>query len=546
VKFGETPLGEAVGAVLAHSVRLADRILKKGHVLGAADVAALATAGHATVIAARLEAGDVGENVAADQVAQTLGGANVTVGRAFTGRANLYAERAGLCVVDRAGVDRFNRVDETITLATLMPDSLVTAKEMVATVKIIPFAVARMAVEACSRAAGAAGALVSVVPFRPHRVALLQTRLPGMKESILDKTVETTRLRLEALGSTLLGEHRTGHREAELAPAITQALAGGAELVLIAGASAIVDRRDVIPAAIVACGGAIEHFGMPVDPGNLMLMARVGAVPVLGLPVCARSPRVNGFDWVLRRVPAGLPVDAAALSRMGVGGLLTEIPERPLPRAQATADAPAAPHRPRIAALVLAAGRSQRMGTMNKLLIVIDGAPMVRHVVAAAQAAKLAPIIVVTGHERERIEAALAGLALRFVHNPAYADGLSTSLQAGLAALPDESDGVLVGLGDMPRIGAGDIERLVAAFNPVEGRGIIVPTWRGKRGNPVLWAKRYFPEMCTVAGDVGARHLIGAYPEAVVEVEMASDAVLTDIDTPQALARLAAVAKVEV
>jgi len=552
VKFGETPVEEAVGAILAHSLKLADRTLRKGRILDAADVAALRAAGRSQVIAARLEPDDVAENAAADEVARPLAGANVKVGRAFTGRANLYAEIAGLCAVDRGGVDRFNLVDETITLATLPPDAIVSAKEMVATIKIIPFAVRRAAVDACARAAAESGPLVRIAPFRSLRVALLQTRLPGLKESVLDKTVATTRTRLAALGSTLVAERRTGHREGELGPEIARMLAEGAELVLVAGASAIVDRRDVIPAAIVACGGVIDHFGMPVDPGNLMLMSRIGAVPVLGLPGCARSARVNGFDWVLRRVLAGLPVDAAALSRMGVGGLLGEIPERPLPRAQATAEAvPQAraqpgPRQPRIAGLILAAGQSRRMGTLNKLLITVDGKPMVRHVVEAVAASGLAPILVVTGHEHERVEAVLSGLPVRFVHNPGYAEGLSTSLKSGLSALPETADGALVCLGDMPRVVAADIERLIDAFNPLEGRAIIVPTRQGKRGNPVLWAKRFFPEMQEIAGDVGARHLIGAYPESVAEVEMAGDGVLTDIDTPQALARLAATAKVEV
>lgn len=550
MKFGDTPLDEALDAILAHSIKLADRTLKKGRILTESDIAALRAAGHAQIVAARLEPGDVAENTAADEVAPLLAGANISLKRAFTGRSNFYAESSGLCLVDRAGVDRFNLVDETITLATLPPDSIVTAKEMVATVKIIPFAVRRASVDACRKAAVEGGPLVRIAPFHPFRVALIQTRLPGLKDSVLDKTVETTRARLAAYGSTLTGERRTDHHERALAPAIDAALKEGVDMVLVAGASAIVDRRDVIPAAVTALDGVIEHFGMPVDPGNLLLMGRVGERPVLGLPGCARSPRVNGFDWVLRRVLAREPVDAAALGRMGVGGLLTEIPDRPLPRAQASAEASAEtappPRRQRLAALVLAAGQSRRMGTINKLLIAVDGKTMVRRAVEAVAAAGLDPIILVTGHERERVEAALAGLPVRFVHNPAYADGLSTSLKCGIAALPAETDGALVCLGDMPRVVAEDIERLVAAFSPVEGRSIILPTWHGKRGNPVLWAKRFFQDMTTVAGDVGARHLIGAYPEAVAEVEMASDAVLTDIDTPQALARLAATAKVEV
>lgn len=185
------------------------------------------------------------------------------------------------------------------------------------------------------------------------------------------------------------------------------------------------------------------------------------------------------------------------------------------------------------------------MGALNKLLIVIDGKPMVRHTVEAVLAAQLAPVVVVTGHQHEQVEGALQGLPLNFVFNSEYASGLSTSLKRGLAAVPAECDGALVALGDMPRVSATDIEQLVNAFNPVEGRSIIVPTRHGKRGNPVLWGRQFFSEMSDISGDVGARHLIGAYPEAVAEVEMESDGVLTDIDTPQALARLTASSKIE-
>jgi len=282
---------------------------------------------------------------------------------------------------------------------------------------------------------------------------------------------------------------------------------------------------------------------MPVDPGNLMLMGRLGPVPVLGLPGCARSPKVNGFDWVLQRLLADLPVGPRELMSMGAGGLLADIPSRPLPRALATREAsaqPTAPRAPRIAALVLAAGQSRRMGTLNKLLIEIDGVPMVRRVTEMLRQSKAGPIVVVTGHEHEKVTAALEGLPITLGHNPDFAQGLSTSLKTGIAALGPEIDGALVCLGDMPRVSSVDVDRLIGAFNPLEGRGIVVPTRNGKRGNPVLWSKRFFTEMSQVGGDVGARHLIGAYPEMVAEVEMADDGVLTDIDTPQALAKLAA------
>jgi molybdenum cofactor cytidylyltransferase len=157
----------------------------------------------------------------------------------------------------------------------------------------------------------------------------------------------------------------------------------------------------------------------------------------------------------------------------------------------------------------------------------------------------LAPVLVVTGHQRDKVEEALQGLPVTYVFNNEFASGLASSLKRGLSALPTDYDGVLVALGDMPLVTAAEIGRLINAFNPLEGRGIIVPTRRGKRGNPVLWARRYTAEMKDLGGDVGARHLIGAYPESVAEVEMEGDGVLTDIDTPQALARLAATSKIE-
>jgi molybdenum cofactor cytidylyltransferase len=313
----------------------------------------------------------------------------------------------------------------------------------------------------------------------------------------------------------------------------------GLDILLVHGASAILDRRDVIPAAIIAAGGGIDHFGMPVDPGNLLLLGHVGERAVLGLPGCARAPKVNGFDWVLERLVAGLPVGSGEIMRMGSGGLLAEIPSRPLPRAGAIQTAErkseAKPQGPRIGALLLAAGQSRRMGGPNKLLAEIDGAPMVTRVAQRLLASRARPIIAVLGNQADAVDSALGKLPVERVRNPEFAAGLSTSLKRGIAALPPDLDGVIICLGDMPLISGRHLDRLVAAFNPLEGRAIIVPTRRAKRGNPVLWSKRFFAEMAELAGDVGAKHLIGEHAEFVAEVEMDNDAVLVDIDTPEAL-----------
>jgi molybdenum cofactor cytidylyltransferase len=229
--------------------------------------------------------------------------------------------------------------------------------------------------------------------------------------------------------------------------------------------------------------------------------------------------------------------------RMGAGGLLAEIPSRPLPRAEAS-PAPDAgpavkkrPPGPRIAALLLAAGRSQRMGS-NKLLAEIDGRPMVARTAQRLLSSRARPIIAVLGNQADEVDAALGRLPVERVRNPAFAEGLSTSLKRGTAALPPDTEGVIVCLGDMPLVAGRDLDRLIAAFNPLEGRAIIVPTRHGKRGNPVLWASRFLPEMAELAGDVGAKHLIGEHADLVCEVEMDSDGVLVDVDTPDALAAL--------
>ena len=269
---------------------------------------------------------------------------------------------------------------------------------------------------------------------------------------------------------------------------------------------------------------------MPVDPGNLLLVAEANGRPVLGAPGCARSPKENGFDWVLMRLLAGLPIRRSDITGLGVGGLLMEIVTRPQPRAE-----PAPEAGRKVAGLVLAAGRSTRMGGPNKLLEEINGRPLVRIATEQVLASRARPVIVVTGHQRERVERALAGLPVTFVHNPDFAEGLSTSLKAGIAAVPAEADGAIVCLGDMPQVSATLIDRLIAAFEPERGALVVIPTIEGKRGNPVLWSRRFFPDLLAVEGDVGARHLIGGYAEAVAEVPVEDAAALTDVDTPEAL-----------
>jgi len=327
-----------------------------------------------------------------------------------------------------------------------------------------------------------------------------------------------------------MAERRVPHEEAALKAAMKELLGFGAELVIVFGASAIADRRDVIPAALSGIGGAIEHFGMPVDPGNLLLIGKAGEVPVLGAPGCARSPVENGFDWVLMRLLAGLKVTRAELTGMGVGGLLMEIVTRPQPREGRETDG-----NRHVSAVVLAAGRSTRMGGPNKLLAELNGKKLVRIVTEQALASKARDVIVVTGHQAELVEKALEGLKVTFIRNPDFAGGLASSVKAGISAVPAHADAAVICLGDMPMISAGLIDHLIEAFAPDRGNLIAVPVSDGRRGNPVLWSRRFFNELMTLDGDIGARHLIARHNEAVAEVPVEGNGAFLDIDTPQAL-----------
>jgi len=524
MKFGPVPTEDAVGAVLAHTLRAGGSVFKKGRVLDDAAVADLRAAGYPTVTVARLEPGDVGEDEAAARVAAAIAGPGVHPVEAFTGRCNLVADVRGVVQIDERRVSDLNRIHESLTVATVPPYALVEGGALVATVKVIPFA----AREEVVGAGAAIGPLVSLAPLERRRAGVVLTRLPQLSEKMLDGPSQSLRARMLALGGEVAREIRCAHDEQAVAAAIVELAAAGCSPILLLGASAVTDRGDVLPAAIVRSGGEVEHLGMPVDPGNLLVLGRRGKVPVVGVPGCARSPKPSGFDWVLRRLVAGLTVTGEDVSAMGVGGLLDEVALRGQPRAGKAAHA-----QPVVAALVLAAGSSRRMGE-NKLLLEVEGTPMVVRAVDAARGSRAKRVVVVTGHDADAVRAALAGRAVELVHNPEHQEGMASSLRTGVAAL-GAVDGAVICLGDMPWVRAADLDALIAAFDPTAGREICIAEHQGKRGNPVLWGARYFPEILRLTGDRGAKALLEEHAAAVVGVDVGHPGVLVDVDTREAL-----------
>lgn len=325
MKFGPVAVAEAEGAILAHSLRVGGARLRKGQTLKPADLARLHEAGLTEVTVARLDPGDMHEDDAALALATALqgGGRDIAFTAPFTGRVNLIAESPGVAVLDVGRINAANAVDPMVTIATVAPFHQVHPGGMLATVKIISYAVDGKAVRAAADAA--VGAVRLARPIH-DTASLIMTRIPGGSPEKGATAIET---RLKALGMDLLETRTVAHEEDTLARAIA---AARGDIVLILTGSATSDPADTAPVALGRAGGRVERFGMPVDPGNLLFLGDLAGKPVIGLPGSARSPVLHGADWVLGRVACGIPVTSADIAAMGVGGLLKEIPTRPQPR----------------------------------------------------------------------------------------------------------------------------------------------------------------------------------------------------------------------
>lgn len=332
MKFGMIPAGEAAGCILAHSVRAGGTLLKKGLRLSPADIAVLQAGGVGGVMAARLGPDDVAENEAAGLIAAMVAGPGTSRVAPFTGRCNINAAAHGVLSIDRDLLIKLNSIDEGLTVATLHPYETVTPDQMIATVKIIPYALPGAVLDQAERLLARSQPLLSINRFGQRSAGLIVTTTPDMKSTLIGKRTDAIARRLQALGSQVGATEITAHAVDAVHVALEQQAAAGLNPLLIFGASAIVDRGDVIPAAIVRAGGVVRHLGMPVDPGNLLLLGSLGTARVIGVPSCASSPKLNGFDWVLARVLAGLDVSHSDFAAMAPGGLLNEIPTRPQPR----------------------------------------------------------------------------------------------------------------------------------------------------------------------------------------------------------------------
>ena len=335
MKFGPVPLEQAAGKTLGHNIAGLDgrRALRKGKPLTPDDLALLKQLGRTTVYVAELETGDLDEDAAARRVAEVVMGSGLRLSGPASGRVNLLALAAGVLRVDALRLMQINQF-EGVTLATLANHSAVRARQIVATVKIIPFALSQAVIHAVEDLA-AGRSLLRVDELSSQPVSLIFSGSFSIRDKIA-ADFAPLRERVEALGSHIVSsdyvslEDEAG--EALLAEALTRQRAAGARLIILAGETAIMDRYDIVPRAVERAGGCIASVGAPVDPGNLLMIAYLDDVPVLGTPGCARSRKINVIDWVLPRLLVGDRLTRADIVSLGHGGLLEDVPERPMPR----------------------------------------------------------------------------------------------------------------------------------------------------------------------------------------------------------------------
>jgi len=533
MKLAPFDIADCEGLVLAHRHSASGVTIAKGTLLDETHIQQLVSAGIDRLICAKPDLGDLHEDVAAARLAEVLTPSELTRDKAATGRVNIRVQRRGIVRYDRNLIRRLNEVDEAITFALVQHNQLLAEGQMAATLKIIPFFVAEKSVCAIEDLLGAAHGF-SFHPLQPKSAALIQTKLGVQKDRLFTATENVTRARLDQLGCSLIDSRICAHDRVVVAAEI--AACDNADIILLCGGSAIADRQDELPQSVVLAGGEIDHFGMPVDPGNLLMLGHLGNRPVIGMPGCARSPKLNGLDWVLQLILAGIMPDKHELADMAAGGLLMEIASRPMPRALTAHQGNAN----RFAGVILAAGQSRRMGAVNKLLAVFDGKPMVRHVVEALSQSNVAEKVVVLGHEADKVAAALTGLDVRLVFNPHFASGQGSSVAAGVAALGTDVSDVLIALGDMPLVTTAVIDKLIDAHleQPDHHRRITLPHSDGRRGNPVLWGRAFLPELKALSGDSGGRQLLAEHIVAHNLVAVEDGAVTQDIDTAEALAAL--------
>ena len=522
---------ESKGSILAQSYNLSERKLSKGTRVSKAIVELLNRENIKTILCAVPHENDLDEDAAAEAISNAIDRNRLYAEEASTGRVNFRTPALGVVRYNRDLIKKINLVNESIAFSIVEHNQLLAKNDLIATLKIIPFFVSKIYVEQVV-------ALLSKHEiFKIHRleekkVGFIQTYYDWQKRSIFKATSNVTRSRLDALGCLLEKETLIPHDHESLCSEIKSSLDSGAQVLLISGASAITDRSDYIPKAILSVGGEIIQYGLAVDPGNLLLIGQIGSTTVIGMPGCARSPKLNGFDWVLQLLMANIPITKEELADMGAGGLLMEIASRPLPRALSKS---VNKREKRIMGVILAAGNSTRMGKDNKLLRNVGEASLIRNTAIEMLKSDLDSCSIVLGYQSDKVAEVIKDLNINLILNPLWQKGQASSLKAALNTLDDTYSDLLIMLGDMPGVKTRHINKVIEEHLLTNNRKskITIPSFNGRKGNPVIWGRSFFPDLSNIEGDLGGRALFSQHPAAINLLDVDDSAFVTDADTPE-------------
>lgn len=526
MKFEERPVATSNGWSLAHSILCGQKRLAKGTVLTNALIEKLSSNGISKAQVFLLEENDVDEDTAAKCAADKITGSGLNVELAGKGRANITAAYNGLFIPGEC-VDAVNATDDAFSAASLAAHTPVRTGQLVATIKLIPYGLPAATLDEIP----SLKSLMAIKPFQGFTAQLLVTGTAPTQ-----RTIASLSARIEHVGGHLHLQDPIQHSLSSVESALESAKTSNATLILMLGASAISDERDIFPAALINSGGKLVKLGMPADPGNLLMLGELDNKTVIGLPGCARSPALNGFDWVLERFAANESLDSHTISKMGTGGLLKEPAGRKTPRATAISQRLTA-NRIAAAAVVLAAGKSSRAKSIHKLLSTLDDKTVIATTIDTLLGVKNLTVTIITGHKAAEIEACVSSKDVSTLHNPDFAQGMGTSLAAGIASLDETTDYAFVCLGDMPFVQPETLKKLLKIAAETNGSAIFIPTFHGKRGHPVLWHKRFFANLKRLQGDTGGKEIIRNNSEKVIEVPVDDAGVLIDLDTPEMLAQ---------
>ncbi len=317
------PVSESIGATLVHNIAGADgrKVFSKGHLVRAEDVEPLRALGKASVYVALLDTDDVREDDAATRIARAVAGDGVAASQARGGRVNFVAARSGFVRVNARSLKRLNEMTG-VTLATIPKYTRVAPKKLVATLKTIGLALPARIVRAAGAIAQEFGVAVSVAPALKQSVAIVLTGSENGRSRVQETFAPPLRARIEEAGARVIMEEFVAEDEAAIADALARGIAGGAQIIILAGETSIMDAGDIAPRGIQRAGGKIELYGAPVEPGNLLLLAYRDGVPIIGAPGCVRSRATNVVDLILPPLLLGERVTRAEVVEMAEGGLL--------------------------------------------------------------------------------------------------------------------------------------------------------------------------------------------------------------------------------